>query len=541
MAEIKRIAIACQGGGSHAAYTAGVLKALFQAQCCQPVRIMGLSGTSGGAMCALLAWYGMLKRWPDAQREADEASKLLDAFWNDNTTGSTWEEIWNSWAVLVSRLPVEVRLSPYDPPLSWAERQLERWAPRREFVDLRKLLSKHIRFDDIATIGRFNQLRDEIKQWRLARTLQDLQAADPAALDSARILERFAAVKQDIQRLKAGEFDGMKQLVAGVPEEGSDEDRLDALESAIQQVPLLLIGAVDVLAGEFKAFSSAHNEISLDAALASATLPWIFKAAKINGEGAYWDGLFSQNPPIKNFLAEPDSAREKPDEIWVVQINPQECAEEPRTADKIEDRRNELAGNLSLNQEITAITTINKWLAEGRLAAVEHKIVTIHRVRMDTARLEQDWLLDPASKLNRDPAFLNALISHGAVQARLFMPVRAFIELIWNEPQQAARRAAAALYCAGEGANTALAQIDNFYREYPNDFRVNVEKMDLAQSAAERQEPLRGQVHITWTARGTQLHGGKRVTLAGQAQFCIAADRIEDGAITDVRVVKISG
>src|SRR5260370_42215302 len=59
-----RVALACQGGGSHAAYTAGVLKAILRHQATRPYRIMGFSGTSGGAICALLAWYGQLQGGP---------------------------------------------------------------------------------------------------------------------------------------------------------------------------------------------------------------------------------------------------------------------------------------------------------------------------------------------------------------------------------------------------------------------------------------------------------------------------------------------
>ena len=55
----KRIAIACQGGGSHTAFTAGVLKRLFQGDALARYDVVGLSGTSGGAVCALLAWYAL--------------------------------------------------------------------------------------------------------------------------------------------------------------------------------------------------------------------------------------------------------------------------------------------------------------------------------------------------------------------------------------------------------------------------------------------------------------------------------------------------
>ena len=52
----RRVAIACQGGGSHTAFTAGVLKGLLRAEEPTGYEVVGLSGTSGGAVCAMLAW-----------------------------------------------------------------------------------------------------------------------------------------------------------------------------------------------------------------------------------------------------------------------------------------------------------------------------------------------------------------------------------------------------------------------------------------------------------------------------------------------------
>ncbi len=59
--ERKRVAIACQGGGSHTAFTAGVLKKLLRTEELERYEVVGLSGTSGGAGCALLAWHDLLR------------------------------------------------------------------------------------------------------------------------------------------------------------------------------------------------------------------------------------------------------------------------------------------------------------------------------------------------------------------------------------------------------------------------------------------------------------------------------------------------
>src|SRR4051794_20144414 len=54
---MRTVALACQGGGSHTAFTGGVLQRLLADQ---NHRVVALSGTSGGAVCALLAWDGLL-------------------------------------------------------------------------------------------------------------------------------------------------------------------------------------------------------------------------------------------------------------------------------------------------------------------------------------------------------------------------------------------------------------------------------------------------------------------------------------------------
>ena len=47
-----KIGIACQGGGSQTAFTAGVLHALAEARIDKDFDIVSLSGNSGGAVCA---------------------------------------------------------------------------------------------------------------------------------------------------------------------------------------------------------------------------------------------------------------------------------------------------------------------------------------------------------------------------------------------------------------------------------------------------------------------------------------------------------
>src|SRR5919201_1700564 len=114
-----RIAIACQGGGSHTAFTAGVLGRLLKHYHQrerrlegQPAHILGLSGTSGGAMCALLAWYALLTE----DSGGASAARLLDDFWAGNAATGWWDALLNTTLVQANRLEGLLsvpELSPY--------------------------------------------------------------------------------------------------------------------------------------------------------------------------------------------------------------------------------------------------------------------------------------------------------------------------------------------------------------------------------------------------------------------------------------------
>jgi NTE family protein len=110
-----RVAIACQGGGSHTAFTAGVLKKLLRAEELKRYEVVGLSGTSGGAVCALLAWHNLLRG------DGSRAAEALDAFWRDNSATAPHEQLVNSWILWMGNLQSFVTmpaLSPYDNPFS---------------------------------------------------------------------------------------------------------------------------------------------------------------------------------------------------------------------------------------------------------------------------------------------------------------------------------------------------------------------------------------------------------------------------------------
>jgi NTE family protein len=193
----------------------------------------------------------------------------------------------------------------------------------------------------------------------------------------------------------------------------------------------ILAGAIEVYSGNFEVFDSdktleqmglrpAHKQsdqyditrwrmrraISLEGIAASGTLPEVLQAQRIpdkvfptctpgeslTRDAYYWDGLYSQNPPVRQLL-DRASKDEKPDEIWVIRINPQEIDPKVKLTrlEDIRDRENDLAGNLSLNQELDHILTMNRWLAGhemGHPVFRSRKIVAVRTIKM---RRETAW------------------------------------------------------------------------------------------------------------------------------------------------------
>ncbi|MFL6821833.1 MAG: patatin-like phospholipase family protein, partial [Xanthobacteraceae bacterium] len=70
----KKVAVACQGGGTHAGFAVGVLTEILKEYEKKKFELVGLSGTSAGALCTLMVWYGLAPKNGDAGsvREAIE-------------------------------------------------------------------------------------------------------------------------------------------------------------------------------------------------------------------------------------------------------------------------------------------------------------------------------------------------------------------------------------------------------------------------------------------------------------------------------------
>jgi NTE family protein len=183
-----------------------------------------------------------------------------------------------------------------------------------------------------------------------------------------------------------------------------DFEELQALARR-PDAPVLMIGAVEVLSGHFELFTG--DELCAECLLASAAIPELFRAVHVTGRGVFWDGLFSQNPPIHDLMDH------QIDELWVVQINSSSCARVPTETHEILDRRNALAGNLSMEQELLFIETNNRAIAEGKLDDPRYRRIQVGRIALDRE-------LSYRTKLDRTPALLEELREYGKTKWRLF-------------------------------------------------------------------------------------------------------------------------
>ena len=345
----KRIAIACQGGGSQCAFIAGALGALFARGIQERFEIVGFSGTSGGALTAAVAWFGLLKR---ARGDRTPPEERVFALWNDLTAQTPQEIAVDAAGIQALRLVERGLLpsfatSPSSPQFRFWSKALSLVIARPEFTDLRALIVKHLNFHELPTLV----------------------------------------------------------------EPGS---------------PVLLVSAGDVIDGGFKIFSSAHAEIKPEALLASAAIPNLFPAVQVDGH-AYWDGIFASNPPVAALLSKASmGGHVLPEEIWIIQINRAHHGAIPEMPSDIFDRRNQLAGNLSLQHELELIRVVNLVLQEG---AATHELfarfgldmphaIEVRFIRMSSQLAES---LDYPSKLSRHPAHIARLIADGELQASAFL------------------------------------------------------------------------------------------------------------------------
>jgi len=277
--------------------------------------VVALSGTSGGAICAALAWDGLV------HSDRKRAVRKLQEFWDAMAAREPWDRLANQYLLGVFGLRDIMaipEISPYELP-TWGEERF------------RNMLLRYFDFDELRQL-----------------------AHRPGA-------------------------------------------------------PIIIISAVEVLSGHFELFSGEN--LCVECILASAAIPELYRAVSVPDRGVYWDGLFSQNPPIK------DLVRHQIDELWLIQINSSTCLRVPTEPHEIADRRNQLAGNLSMEQELRFLEVMNRVIAEGKLSHSSYRPVRVGRIALDRD-------LGYQSKLDRRAELLNDLRDYGKVKGRHFLKER---------------------------------------------------------------------------------------------------------------------
>ena len=306
----KFIDVALQGGGSHGAFTWGVLDRLLQEE---SLEIEAISGTSAGAMNACAVVEGMAIAGREGARE-----KLRN--------------YWMSVADAAHFSPFKV--TPMD-------RLLGRWT--------------------------LNYSPSFLWSKSLFRYLSPYQ------------FNPF-----DINPLRA------------IVEQNFNFDVINNSKSL-----KMFLCATNVRTGRPKIFRK--SEFCTEAVLASACLPFLSQAIEIDGE-AYWDGGFMGNPPLFPLIDETQAR-----DLILVQINPFERPEVPKTPYEIDDRLNEITFNASLIKELRSLYFLAETIHEEGLEREAYRDARLHMISAESELLE----LGASSKMNAERAFLEHLYEIG--------------------------------------------------------------------------------------------------------------------------------
>jgi NTE family protein len=310
------IDLALQGGGSHGAFTWGVLDRLLEEKW---LRLEAISGTSAGAMNAAVLADGWLKGGAQGARDA------LESYW--------------------ARVSKAAAFSPFQRTMM--DRMMGRWSLDHSPAYI--------------------------------------------AID---IMSRLASPYD----LNPSGFNPLKPIL---------EESIDF--AALADSPIkLFITATNVRTGRGRIFR--NREITADVLLASACLPTMFQAVEIDGE-AYWDGGYAGNPTMTPLIRESEAC-----DTILVQINPRERTQVPRTAAEILNRLNEISFNSPLMKEVRMIALLRQVADPGTGEGARW-------ARMRTHRIQTDMLgeLGASSKLNAEWEFVTMLRDEGRRAAHAFL------------------------------------------------------------------------------------------------------------------------
>jgi NTE family protein len=181
------------------------------------------------------------------------------------------------------------------------------------------------------------------------------------------------------------------------------ENLIDFKELQLYNKKKLFICATNVKTNRAKIFS--NRDITVDAVMASACLPFLFQAVEIDGE-YYWDGGYMGNPPISPLITN-TSLRD----IVLVKINSININSVPTTARDIADRVNEISFNSSLINEMKLIHYRNELIRNGILKTdnKSNREIFVHTISGYDALSQLSY----SSKMNTSWEFLLELKNKG--------------------------------------------------------------------------------------------------------------------------------
>jgi NTE family protein len=151
----------------------------------------------------------------------------------------------------------------------------------------------------------------------------------------------------------------------------------------------------------------SNEDISVDAVMASATLPDLFPAVEIDGYH-YWDGGFSGNPAMVGMIRRLPKC-----DLIIVRIDPVIRKEMPKTVRDIQDRVTELAFNTTFWMELSALGAVLALVEEGDLDRERFGRILFHAIEA-SEHLEK---IPHSTKLNNAQPFLGYLFDLGRTTA----------------------------------------------------------------------------------------------------------------------------
>ncbi len=169
----------------------------------------------------------------------------------------------------------------------------------------------------------------------------------------------------------------------------------------------LFVSATNVTQGKMRLFQG--KDLSVEALLASACLPFLFQAVAIDGEH-YWDGGYMGNPVMDPLIKQCTT-----NDIIIVQVTPLHRPEVPKAPTAIVDRINEISFNSIFLRELRSIELVNRLLTNGAMTPEGSGMRLIHLHRIEAE--EHMTHLGVSSKLNADWGFLQELRDMGRAAA----------------------------------------------------------------------------------------------------------------------------